>query len=82
MVVLSWTSHYKKHFVISCEETVNYVFIWLILFGNCQSFLEESRQLMRLPPRQSTAEADLMVPFQLVSLSKLYLGIFCYFNVS
>lgn len=24
--------------------------------------------LMRLPPRQSTAEADLMVPFQLVSL--------------
>lgn len=23
---------------------------------------------MRLPPRQSTAEADLMVPFQLVSL--------------
>lgn len=33
-----------------------------------QSFLEESRQLMRLPPRQSTAEADLMVPFQLVSL--------------
>lgn len=32
----------------------------------CQSFLEESRQLMRLPPRQSTAEADLMVPFQLV----------------
>lgn len=32
-----------------------------------QCFLEESRQLMRLPPRQSTAEADLMVPFQLVS---------------
>ncbi|GJY36727.1 gamma-tubulin complex component 4 [Tanacetum coccineum] len=30
-----------------------------------QSFLEESRQLMRLPPRQSTAEADLMVPFWL-----------------
>ncbi|GJU76034.1 gamma-tubulin complex component 4-like protein isoform X1 [Tanacetum coccineum] len=30
-----------------------------------QSFLEGSRQLMRLPPRQSTAEADLMVPFQL-----------------
>lgn len=24
---------------------------------------------MRLPPRQSTAEADLMVPFQLVSVS-------------
>ncbi|GER24727.1 gamma-tubulin complex component 4 homolog [Striga asiatica] len=32
-----------------------------------QSFLEESRVLMRLPPRQSTAEADLMVPFQLKS---------------
>ncbi|GJN36006.1 hypothetical protein PR202_gb24829 [Eleusine coracana subsp. coracana] len=30
-----------------------------------QCFLEESRQLMRLPPRQSTAEADLMIPFQL-----------------
>ncbi|KAL8192009.1 hypothetical protein R6Q57_028130 [Mikania cordata] len=30
-----------------------------------QTFLEESRQLMRLPPRQSTAEADLMVPFRL-----------------
>ncbi|XP_024982197.1 gamma-tubulin complex component 4-like isoform X1 [Cynara cardunculus var. scolymus] len=30
-----------------------------------QSFLEGSRQLMRLPPRQSTAEADLMVPFQM-----------------
>ncbi|XP_076940729.1 gamma-tubulin complex component 4 homolog [Bidens hawaiensis] len=29
-----------------------------------QSFLEESRELMRLPPRQSTAEADLMVPFR------------------
>ncbi|KAF8392581.1 hypothetical protein HHK36_022926 [Tetracentron sinense] len=30
-----------------------------------QCFLEESRQLMRLPPRQSTAEADLMVPFHI-----------------
>ncbi|KAI7757131.1 LOW QUALITY PROTEIN: hypothetical protein M8C21_029484 [Ambrosia artemisiifolia] len=30
-----------------------------------QCFLEESRGLMRLPPRQSTAEADLMVPFQM-----------------
>ncbi|KAI3506639.1 hypothetical protein L1887_21199 [Cichorium endivia] len=29
-----------------------------------QSFLEGSRELMRLPPRQSTAQADLMVPFQ------------------
>jgi hypothetical protein len=37
-----------------------------IMFLN-QCFLEESRQLMRLPPRQSTAEADLIVPFQLVS---------------
>ncbi|KAL0322388.1 UNVERIFIED_CONTAM: Gamma-tubulin complex component 4 [Sesamum calycinum] len=35
-----------------------------------QSFLEESRQLMRLPPRQSTAEADLMVPFQLLHCTK------------
>lgn len=26
---------------------------------------------MRLPPRQSTAEADLMVPFQLVSQSEV-----------
>ncbi|PNX92183.1 gamma-tubulin complex component 4, partial [Trifolium pratense] len=34
-------------------------------------FLEESRQLMRLPPRQSTAEADLMVPFQLASLKTI-----------
>ncbi|KAE8009468.1 hypothetical protein FH972_005905 [Carpinus fangiana] len=33
-----------------------------------QCFLEESRQLMRLPPRQSTAEADLMIPFQLAAL--------------
>ncbi|QHO49537.1 Gamma-tubulin complex component [Arachis hypogaea] len=31
-----------------------------------QCFLEESHQLMRLPPRQSIAEADLMVPFQLM----------------
>lgn len=35
---------------------------------NYKCFLEESCQLMRLPPRQSTAEADLMVPFQLVRL--------------
>ncbi|XP_068658448.1 gamma-tubulin complex component 4 isoform X2 [Aristolochia californica] len=33
-----------------------------------QCFLEESRQLLRLPPRQSTAEADLMVPFQLAAI--------------
>uniref|UniRef100_A0A0A0LXP4 Gamma-tubulin complex component n=1 Tax=Cucumis sativus TaxID=3659 RepID=A0A0A0LXP4_CUCSA len=32
-----------------------------------QCFLEESRHLMRLPPRQSTAEADLMIPFQLAA---------------
>ncbi|EYU46733.1 hypothetical protein ABFS82_04G014200 [Erythranthe guttata] len=36
-----------------------------------QSFLEESRMLMRLPPRQSTAEADLMVPFQLASIKTI-----------
>ncbi|XP_020101980.1 gamma-tubulin complex component 4 [Ananas comosus] len=35
-----------------------------------QCFLEESRQLMRLPPRQ-TAEADLMVPFQLAALKTI-----------
>uniref|UniRef100_A0A5B7C4N5 Gamma-tubulin complex component n=1 Tax=Davidia involucrata TaxID=16924 RepID=A0A5B7C4N5_DAVIN len=36
-----------------------------------QSFLEESRQLMRLPPRQSTAEADLMVSFQLAAIKNI-----------
>ncbi|KAF3436460.1 hypothetical protein FNV43_RR23552 [Rhamnella rubrinervis] len=36
-----------------------------------QCFLEESRQLMRLPPRQSTAEADLMVPFQLAAIKSI-----------
>lgn len=36
-----------------------------------QCFLEESRQLMRLPPRQSTAEADLLVPFQLAALKTI-----------
>ncbi|CAI9117266.1 OLC1v1018621C2 [Oldenlandia corymbosa var. corymbosa] len=36
-----------------------------------QSFLEESRPVMRLPPRQSTAEADLMVPFQLAALKTI-----------
>ncbi|KAI4301421.1 hypothetical protein L6164_034702 [Bauhinia variegata] len=36
-----------------------------------QCFLEESRQLMRLPPRQSTAEADLMVPFQLAAIKNI-----------
>lgn len=36
-----------------------------------QCFLEESRQLMRLPPRQSTAEADLIVPFQLAALKTI-----------
>ncbi|KAL6515969.1 Gamma-tubulin complex component 4 [Orobanche gracilis] len=36
-----------------------------------QSFLEESRLLMRLPPRQSTAEADLMVPFQLAAIKTI-----------
>ncbi|GAB4829907.1 Gamma-tubulin complex component 4 [Ancistrocladus abbreviatus] len=36
-----------------------------------QCLLEESRQLMRLPPRQSTAEADLMVPFQLAAVKTI-----------
>lgn len=36
-----------------------------------QCFLEESRQMMRLPPRQSTAEADLMVPFQLAAIKTI-----------
>ncbi|GAV66959.1 Spc97_Spc98 domain-containing protein [Cephalotus follicularis] len=36
-----------------------------------QCFLEESRQLMRLPPRHSTAEADLMVPFQLAAIKTI-----------
>ncbi|EPS72084.1 hypothetical protein M569_02672 [Genlisea aurea] len=36
-----------------------------------QSFLEESCQLMRLPPRQSTAEADLLVPFQLAAVKTI-----------
>ncbi|KAI8548998.1 hypothetical protein RHMOL_Rhmol07G0317000 [Rhododendron molle] len=36
-----------------------------------QSFLEESRQLMRLPPRQSTAGADLVVPFQLAAIKTI-----------
>lgn len=31
-----------------------------------QCFLEESRSLMRFPPRLSTAEADLKIPFQQV----------------
>lgn len=36
-----------------------------------QCFLEESQKLMRLPPRQSTAEADLMVPFQLAAVKTI-----------
>ncbi|KAJ8749569.1 hypothetical protein K2173_026218 [Erythroxylum novogranatense] len=36
-----------------------------------QCFLEESRQLMHLPPRQSTAEADLLVPFQLAAIKTI-----------
>ncbi|XP_077223009.1 GAMMA-TUBULIN COMPLEX PROTEIN 4 [Tasmannia lanceolata] len=36
-----------------------------------QCFLEESRQLMRLPPRQSTPAADLMVPFQLAAIKTI-----------
>ncbi|XP_047265187.1 gamma-tubulin complex component 4 isoform X3 [Capsicum annuum] len=41
------------------------------MLQDLKSFLEESRQLMRLPPRQSTAEADLMVPFQLAALKTI-----------
>ncbi|XP_016565780.1 gamma-tubulin complex component 4 homolog isoform X5 [Capsicum annuum] len=44
---------------------------WHLGFHISLSFLEESRQLMRLPPRQSTAEADLMVPFQLAALKTI-----------
>ncbi|KAI3805912.1 hypothetical protein L1987_21800 [Smallanthus sonchifolius] len=36
-----------------------------------QSFLEGSRELMRLPPRQSTAEADLMVPFRMAIIKTI-----------
>ncbi|XP_027117835.2 gamma-tubulin complex component 4-like [Coffea arabica] len=36
-----------------------------------QSFLEESRQLMHLPPRLSTAEAYLMIPFQLAAVKTI-----------
>ncbi|KAI3996465.1 hypothetical protein MKX01_001303 [Papaver californicum] len=36
-----------------------------------QCFLEESRQLMRLPPRQSTTEAYLVVPFQLAAIKTI-----------
>ncbi|KAL9247154.1 hypothetical protein vseg_020617 [Gypsophila vaccaria] len=36
-----------------------------------QCFLEESRQLMRLPPRQSTAEADLLIPLQLAAVKTI-----------
>ncbi|CAA0828217.1 Gamma-tubulin complex component 4 [Striga hermonthica] len=41
------------------------------MLQDLKSFLEESRVLMRLPPRQSTAEADLMVPFQLAALKTI-----------
>lgn len=50
--------------LISLLQLCNMFFNKYLLPSQC--FLEESRQLMRLPPRQSTAEADLMVPFQLV----------------
>lgn len=36
-----------------------------------QCFLEESRSLMRLPPRPSTAEADLKVPFQQAAIKTI-----------
>ncbi|KAM3327327.1 putative pre-mRNA-splicing factor ATP-dependent RNA helicase DEAH9 isoform X2 [Capsicum chacoense] len=41
------------------------------MLQDLKSFLEESRQLMCLPPRQSTVEADLMVPFQLAALKTI-----------
>ncbi|KAH6555105.1 hypothetical protein KP509_1Z281100 [Ceratopteris richardii] len=36
-----------------------------------QCFLEESRSLMRLPPRPATAEADLKIPFQQAAVKTL-----------
>ncbi|ERN00256.1 gamma-tubulin complex component 4 isoform X2 [Amborella trichopoda] len=36
-----------------------------------QCFLEESRQLMTLPPRHSTAEADLKIPFQQAAIKTI-----------
>ncbi|KAG9152139.1 hypothetical protein Leryth_023158 [Lithospermum erythrorhizon] len=55
----------KMNYSCSCYLLTELLtFIW-------QSFLEESRQLMRLPPRQSTAEPDLMIPFQLASLKTI-----------
>ena len=51
----------------SCYNAISGCFLKLRFMLLNQCFLEESRQLMRLPPRQSTAEADLIVPFQLVS---------------
>ncbi|KAK8499488.1 hypothetical protein V6N12_011573 [Hibiscus sabdariffa] len=39
-----------------------------------QCFLEESRQLMRLPPRPSTAEAEITVPFQLAAIKTISEG--------
>ncbi|AQK84400.1 Gamma-tubulin complex component 4 [Zea mays] len=45
--------------------------LWQVLMFQTICFLEESRQLMRLPPRQSTAEADLMIPFQLAALKTI-----------
>ncbi|MCO5567124.1 hypothetical protein L7F22_020810 [Adiantum nelumboides] len=36
-----------------------------------QCFLEESRSLMRLPPRPATAEADLKIPFQQAAVKSL-----------
>ncbi|MBA0795772.1 hypothetical protein Gohar_006608, partial [Gossypium harknessii] len=36
-----------------------------------QCFLEESQQLMRLPPHQSTAEIDIIVPFQMGAIKNI-----------
>ncbi|URE26796.1 Spc97 / Spc98 family [Musa troglodytarum] len=60
---LKQSSEFQKRLfesAISSIRTIAANHLW-------QCFLEES-QLMRLPPHQSTAEADLMVPFQLAAL--------------
>jgi gamma-tubulin complex component 4 len=49
----SWLNTPTGILLFQCQ-----IHLWL------QCFLEESRSLMRLPPRLPTAEADLKVPFQ------------------
>ncbi|GLT47188.1 hypothetical protein SLA2020_209010 [Shorea laevis] len=45
--------------------------LWQLVETFSSVFLRKAAQLMRLPPRQSTAEADLMVPFQLAALKTI-----------